>query len=83
MVLIKMDRLEGFFVKFVLSLWIVIFSAGAIYYPLQDYTSLEQQDLYPVSLGLGMIVSGFMMYYLVRLHHLIFRNEQKQIQTTS
>lgn len=78
-----MDRLEGFFVKFVLGLWVMIFSAGAIYYPLQDYTNLEQQELYPVSLGVGLIVSCFIMYYLIRLHHMIFKHGQEEIQTSS
>ncbi len=78
-----MDRLEGNSAKAVVGLWVMIFSAGAIYYPLQDYTSLEQQELYPVSLGLGVIVSCFVMYYLIRLHHMIFKNGQKEFQTSS
>ena len=65
------QEFESNSVKVIVGLWAVIFSTGVIYYPLQDYTSLEQQELYPISLGLGIIVAGFIMYYLIKLHRMI------------
>jgi len=71
-----MDRLESNSAKIIVGLYIVIFSAGAIYYQLEEYSSLNQQDLYPISLGIGVFVSVIVMFYLIKLHHLIFRPKQ-------
>lgn len=68
-----MNRLEDNSVKFVLYLWIMIFVAGTIFYPLQDYSSLDQQDLYPASLGIAVFVSLIIMFYLLKLHHMMFK----------
>ncbi len=48
-----MDRLESNFAKVIVGLYIVIFSAGAIYYQLEEYSSLSQQDLYPFQILLN------------------------------
>jgi len=71
-----MDRLESNFTKVIVGLYIVIFSAGAIFYQLEEYSSLNQQDLYPISLGIGVFVTLIVMFYLIKLHHLIFRPKQ-------
>ena len=73
-----MERLEGNLIKFVVGLMIVVVSSGIFYYPLQDVTSLKQPTLYPISIGLGIIVSGFIMYYLIKLHGIIFKKSERE-----
>ena len=72
------EEIPPHFIKIVLGLWVVIISAGTIFYPLQEYTNLEKQLLYPVSLVIGLIVSCFIMYYLIKLHHMIHHMIFKQ-----
>lgn len=66
-----MEKLEGNSVKFVLGIWIVVFTSGIIYYPLQDYSSINHQDLYLVSLGIGVFITSILMFYLIKLHDLV------------
>jgi len=73
-----MERLEGNLIKFVVGLMIVVISSGILYYPLQDVTSLKQPTLYPISIGLGIIVSGLVMYYLIKLHGIIFKESERE-----
>ncbi len=73
-----MERLEGNLIKFVVGLWIVVISSTIFYYQLQDDTSLEQSMLYPISIGLGTIVSGLVMYYLIQLHGIIFKKSERE-----
>ncbi len=73
-----MERLEGNLIKVVVGLMIVIISSGILYYPLQDVTSLKQPTLYPITLGLSIIVSGFIMYYLIKLHGIIFKKSERE-----
>jgi len=73
-----MEKLEGNLIKFVVGLWIVVISSAIFYYPLQDVTSLEQPMLYPISIGLGIIVSGIIMYYLIKLHGIIFKKSERE-----
>ena len=73
-----MEKLEGNLIKFVVGLGIVVISSGIFYYPLQDVTSLKQPTLYPISIGLGIIVSGFIMYYLIKLHGIIFKKSERE-----
>ena len=73
-----MERLEGNLIKFVVGLFIVVISSGIFYYPLQDVTSLKQPTLYPISIGLGIIVSGLIMYYLIKLHGIIFNKSERE-----
>jgi len=73
-----MEKLEGNLIKFVVGLWIVVISSVIFYYPLRDVTSIEQPMLYPISIGLGIIVSGFVMYYLIKLHGIIFKKSERE-----
>ncbi len=73
-----MERLEGNLIKFVIGLMIVVISSGILYYPLQDVTGLKQPTLYPISIGLGIIVSGLVMYYLIKLHGIIFKKSERE-----
>ncbi len=73
-----MERLEGNLIKFVVGLMIVVISSGIFYYPLQDVTSLKQPTLYPISVGLGIIASGLIMYYLIKLHGIIFKKSERE-----
>ena len=73
-----MEKLEGNLIKFVVGLGIVVISSGIFYYPLQDVTSLKQPTLYPISIGLGIIVSGLVMYYLIKLHGIIFNKSERE-----
>jgi len=73
-----MEKLEGNLIKFVVGLWIAVISAAIFYYPLQDATSLEQPMLYPISIGFGIIVSGIIMYYLIKLHGIIFKKDERE-----
>ena len=66
------DNIKGSYVKIVLGVWIIIFASGVFFYLLKDFTNLEQQTLYPISLGLGVIVSSLIMYYMIKLHKVIF-----------
>jgi len=74
-----MERLEGNLIKFVVGLWIVVISSTIFYYNLQDDTSLKQPMLYPISVGLGIIVSGIIMYYLIKLHGIIFKKSEREM----
>ena len=73
-----MERLEGNLIKFVVGLMIVVVSSGIFYYALQDVTGLKQPTLYPISVGLGIIASGFIMYYLIKLHGIIFNKSERE-----
>ena len=73
-----MEKLEGNLIKFVLGLWIVVISSTIFYYQLQDDTSLEESMLYPISIGLGTIVAGIIMYYLIQLHGIIFKKSERE-----
>jgi len=73
-----MEKLEGNLIKFVVGLWIAVISSAIFYYPLQDVTSLKQPILYPISIGLGIIVSGIIMYYLIKLHGIIFKKSERE-----
>ncbi|MCH7648432.1 MAG: hypothetical protein IIA83_07490, partial [Thaumarchaeota archaeon] len=73
-----MERLEGNLIKFAVGLMIVVVSSGIFYYPLQDVTSLKQPTLYPISVGLGIIASGLIMYYLIKLHGIIFKKSERE-----
>ena len=73
-----MERLQGNLIKLVVGLAIVVISSGILYYPLQDVTSLKQPTLYPISIGLGIIVSGLIMYYLIKLHGIIFKKSERE-----
>jgi len=73
-----MEGLEGNLIKFVVGLMIVVISSGIFYYPLQDVTGLKQPTLYPISVGLGIIASGFIMYYLIKLHGIIFKKSERE-----
>ena len=69
-----MEKLESNLIKFIVGLWIAIISSGIFYYPLLNSTNLPTPMIYPVSLGLGLIVSFFMISYLIKLHGFIFEN---------
>ena len=73
-----MEKLEGNLIKFVVGLWIVVISAAIFYYPLEDATSLKQPMLYPISIVFGIIVSGIIMYYLIKLHGIIFKKSERE-----
>ncbi len=73
-----MEKLEGNLIKFVVGLWIVIISSTIFYYNLQEDTSIKQPMLYPISIGLGIIVSGIIMYYLIKLHGIIFKESERE-----
>ncbi len=73
-----MEKLEGNLIKFVVGLWIVVISSVIFYYPLRDATSLEQPMLYPISIVFGIIVSGIIMYYLIKLHGIIFKKSERE-----
>ncbi len=73
-----MERLEGNLIKLVVGLMIVVISSIIFYYNLQDNTSLKQPMLYPISVGLGIIVSGIIMYYLIKLHGIIFKESERE-----
>ncbi len=73
-----MERLESNLIKFVVGLMIVVVSSGIFYYPLQDVTGLKQPTLYPISVGLGIIASGLIMYYLIKLHGIIFKKSERE-----
>ena len=73
-----MEKLEGNLIKFVVGLWIVVISSTLFYYNLQDYTSIKQPMLYPISIGFGIIVSGIIMYYLIKLHGIIFKKDERE-----
>ncbi len=72
------EKLEGNLIKFVVGLWIVAIPSAIFYYYLRDVTSIEQPMLYPISFGLGIIVSGFIMYYLIKLHGIIFKESDRE-----
>ncbi len=73
-----MEKLEGNLIKFVVGLFIVVISSGIFYYSVQDVTSLKQPTLYPITLGLSIIVSGLIMYYLIKLHGIIFKKSERE-----
>ena len=61
------------YIKFNLTLLILAVSAGLIFYPIQEFTDLENQVIYSISLGLGGIITGFTMFYLTKLHRILFK----------
>jgi len=66
-------KLNPHSVRLVVGTWLVIFISGVFYYQLEEYSSLSQQDLMPISIGIGAFFALIAMFYLVKLHHLIFK----------
>jgi len=68
------------YVKLVLTLLILVVSSGLIFYPIQEFTVLKNQIAYANSLGFGAIITGLAMFYMIKLHRILFKKISSQTQ---